>query len=70
MRRKQQRIKPSFLVQPDKSIDEKYENWDLSRIDDELKRCGNGFEGLKYFINTYVYVPNKIKPEILKEKPS
>ena len=70
MRRKQQRLKPSFLIQPDIRIDKKHENLSRQEIDDEIAKCGNGFEGLKYFINEYLYVQNKIKPEILVEKPT
>lgn len=69
MARRKVKFKPSFLVQPDPLVDKKYVGWEQSDIQNEIDKCKTGIEGLKYFINAYIYVPNKIKPEILKEKP-
>lgn len=70
MARRKVKLKPSYLVQPDPIVDKKYLGQDQTTIEAEIARCKNGLSGLKYFINEYIYVPNKIKPEILVDKPT
>ena len=66
---KPRRRKFSNLVLPDPTIDVKYKSYSTNDIKNEIKKCANGIDGLKYFINEYIYVPNKIQPKILVEKP-
>ena len=61
--------KHSNLVLPDPTIDSKYRGINPDQIKTEIRKCANGIEGLKHFINEYIYVPNKIQPKILIDKP-
>ena len=69
-RRRVIRTKPSPLIQPNPLVDKNYAGQDEAKINAEIDKCRSGIDGVKYFINEYVYVPNKIKPEILVERPN